>query len=182
MSEQSVTDASAAVAADPFWSVVRRHHPEIDIVLLPEPPAPPDTAGLPLEDPDAAAAAADDAATRRWYGLVDDREPVTRARWRSGPTPDTLVRETTLHVDGVDPVTAVATVARAAEVLAGDGWRVLTPPDGLPRTLAGREEGIGRCELQLVHAPATGRLVLRVRSAPVVVGEQVARTTPRSAA
>jgi hypothetical protein len=53
-----------------------------------------------------------------------------------------------------------------------DGWHVLAPPDGVPRVLAGRPGTIGREDVQVL-APA-GRVVLRIRSALVVVGEAAA--------
>jgi hypothetical protein len=50
---------------------------------------------------------------------------------------------------------------------------VLAPPDGVPRVLAGRPAAIGREDVQVL-APAAGRVVLRIRSALVVVGEAAA--------
>lgn len=181
MTEQPASDASAVVAADPFWSVVRRRHPDVDIVLLPDPPPAPVTDGLPTEDPDQAAARVEAEAAGLWTSLAGDLEPIASARWRSGPTPESLVREVTLHADGVDAVRGIGLVSRAADALAADGWHTLAPPDGVPRVLAGRAAGVGRREVQVLHAPATSRLVLRLRSEPVVVGRAAVRALPRSA-
>lgn len=41
---------SGAVASDDFFAVVRRRHPDIDIVLLPQQP-PDQDPGLPVEPP-----------------------------------------------------------------------------------------------------------------------------------
>ena len=181
MAEQPLSDASAQVATDPFWSAVRRRHPDADIVLLPERPSAPVTRGLPAEDPDAAAVSADAVAEGLWALLAGDLQIEATARWRSGPTPDTVQREVTFRSDGVDPVTGVAAVSRGGETLTADGWHVLIPADGLPRALAGRDEELGRREAQLVHDPAAARLILRVRSAPVLVGERAARAATRGA-
>jgi hypothetical protein len=163
--------AGEAVAGDPFWSVVRRRHRDVDIALLP--PAAADEVALPAGgetvDPDAEAERLDREATRLWEQLGQAGEPVRSARWTSGQAPGTVRRETTLVLDGVDPILTTGRVTGAAGTLADAGWHVLAPPDGMPRVLAGRDADIGRVELSLVHAAAHDRLVLRVRSGSVLV-------------
>lgn len=166
--------ADAAVSSDPFWSVVRRRHPDVDIALLPpgsgaDEVAVPD--GLEPVDPEAEAVRLDDEAARLWEQLVGDREPVSSARWTSGAARGTVRRETTLVLDDVDPILTTGLVTSAGATLADAGWHVLTPPDGLPRVLAGREAEVGRVEATLVHATGHDRLVLRVRSGSVLVDD-----------
>ncbi|MDN4173263.1 hypothetical protein QWY28_09945 [Nocardioides sp. SOB77] len=170
-------EAAERVAADPFWSVVRRRHPDVDVVVLPAgdaaPPDPAEVASLPEVDAaDAAEGAArgEAEALALWTALVGAEPGTIRTRWAAGRASGTHRLETTLRLDDVDPTAAVAAVGRAEDALAADGWHVLAPGDGLPRVLAGRGEGLGRAELQLVHAPAEARLVLRVRAGDVRLG------------
>jgi hypothetical protein len=182
--------ATRAVIEDPFWSVVRRRHPDVDIVLLPpetdgpaetpvETPVEPEA---PVEEPDAVAAAADEDVRRAWTQLVGDRalqaaqaEPTWSARWISGRAEGRVRREATLRLDGASVGLVLERLPEAAELLRTDGWHVVVPPDGLPRVMAGRDAALGRTELQLVLDPDSGRLLMRVRGADHVVGEPVAR-------
>jgi hypothetical protein len=172
------------ITNDPFWSVVRRRQPEVDIVLLPPEPPPSGPSGLRPQDPAAFAGAESARVRAEWATLVDTGDgspdsqagPVEDARWIPGPTPDSVARETTLVREGADPVHAVAAIERAVASLADDGWHLLVPPTGPPRVVAGRDEEIGRRELQLVFAHAAGRLVLRVRSAGCPVTPAAARS------
>lgn len=165
---------------DPFWSVVRRRHPDVDLVLLPAeardlPESPPGVE--PVEVTDELVARLDAQGPDTWRLLVDADVPEAATRWMPAPTPDGVRRELTLAREGVDPVAGAALVQGATTILLAQGWRVLAPPDGMPRVLASREtndELIGREELQLVLVPATGRLVLRLRSADVPVTHRVA--------
>ena len=165
---------------DPFWSVVRRRHPDVGLVLLPaearDLPEPPPGVE-PVEVTDELVARLDAAGPEAWRLLVDTDVPEAAARWMPAPTQDGVRRELTLAREGVDPVAGAALVQGATTILLAQGWRVLAPPDGIPRVLAGREAAdrlVGREELQLVLVPATGRLVLRLRSADVPVTHRVA--------
>ncbi len=162
-------EAAARVAADPFWSVVRRRHPDVDLVLLP-PVAAPDEADAGAPPIEAGVEEATAACLARvaglWQRLVGDVAPdEQRAGWTTGPRPGLERHEATWTLLGVDPVAATGTIDGAARTLGEEGWRVLAPPDGMPRVLAGRPAGNGREELDLVLVPATGRFFLTVRSA-----------------
>lgn len=186
-----------AVTSDPFWSVVRRRHPDVDVVVLPPVPGTrtaPDaaTADVAAEetvadeavDPEAVARLEHEVVRRAWAslitsaGAVEGVSPVVTGRWLNGSAPDRIRREAVAVVEDpsrlADPVAASGLLRRAEETLSTQGWHVLVPPDGLPRLMAGRPEGDGRRELMIVHAPAQGRLLLRVRTADVVVGRAVA--------
>lgn len=185
-----------------FWSVVRRRHPDLDLVLLPvdvtadapdpgpegvattaspgEPPPaetpelPPAGSPPPGEPAEAAARCVAQAETQ-WGLLVPDRAPPEpETRWVPGPVRGSVRHETTLAVEGVEPVPGTRVITRAAEELRSREWHVLAPQEGMPRVLAGRDEPPGRREVQLVLVPALGRLVLRVRSGGVVVGADTA--------
>ncbi|WKN48383.1 hypothetical protein [Nocardioides sp. Arc9.136] len=165
------SDAAEQVAADPFWSVVRRRHPDIDVVVLPAEaavgPAAVEVEARPEVEPASEAARVEAHAVALWTSLVGGEPTEVRSRWTSGRAPATSRVETTLRLDDADPTGGVAAVGRGAESLEQDGWHVLAPPDGLPRVLAGRGDGLAHEELQLVLAPAESRLVLRLRSADV---------------
>lgn len=173
-------EATALAAADPFWSAVLRRDPDIDLVLLP-PASPPPPIEVPAGTVELSAAGAAAGCAVRvadlWRQLVGDAEPdETRDRWTAGPIPGLVRNEATWTVLGADPVEAMAVVERASATLRTAGWRVLAPPDGMPRVLAGRDAAIGREEADLVFAPATGRLFLQLRSGfqPVVATEVAA--------
>ncbi|ROR92552.1 hypothetical protein [Nocardioides aurantiacus] len=172
--------ARAQVEADPFWSVVRRRHPDVTLAVLPPadgavPPLPEGTAPV---DPAEAAARQDADVLDRWRELVgpavgaeDAGTPASpEARWTAGEVQGTRRRETTLRDAGVDDVRAVGVLLRAEDALRTEGWHVLAPTGGVPRVLAGRPAELGREELQLLAPPGRG-VVLRVRGASVLLGE-----------
>src|SRR6478609_10062359 len=106
--------ASARVAEDPFWSVVRRRHPDLDLVLLP--PEEPDRGAedATAETPTAAAERIDAETGSWWDALVGAPATGTRHRWVSRGS-GRWRRETTHHLDGVDPVAAAAALDGAAD-------------------------------------------------------------------
>lgn len=182
--------AETAATGDPFWSVVRRRHPDVDVVVLPQVPEVRTTSEGVVADPETVARQEQEILHRTWDAFVEAAEhgpdgPVTRVppvvtgRWLSGSTPDRIRREVSAVVEDpaglADPTAASALMRRAEETLRTQGWHVLTPSDGLPRLMAGRPEGGGRREVLLLHAPAQGRLVVRVRGPELVVGQAVAR-------
>ena len=174
------TGDSEAVASDAFFGVVRRRHPDLDIVLLPQPapdeqPAvrlgPADVVDVPARfDAELADLLADVA---RGVAL-----PLVRSRWTPGTLTGSVSREALVAAEGVDAVAAEQALAAAGRALSGAGWHVLAPGDGLPRVLAGRggtEEEPVRRELRVVHVPARGRYAVGYRCGPYVVGAGPAR-------
>lgn len=165
--------AREQVAADPFWSVVRRRHPDLDVVVLPPVdgavPDPPDD--VVPSDAEQVAAAADADVRDRCRELVGEEPDEVEARWTSGEVRGTRRRETTARLPGVDDVRAIGLLLRAEEALRSEGWHVLSPSDGIPRVLAGRPAELGREELQLLAPPGRG-MVLRVRGGSVLLQER----------
>ncbi|TQK68419.1 MULTISPECIES: hypothetical protein [unclassified Nocardioides] len=171
-------EAAARVAADPFWSVVRRRHPDVELVLLPPagPAEPAEQLSEQLREPipqtslEAATAECAARVAELWDRLVGATEPDEwRDRWTTGATPEVSRHEATWTRLGMEPVTAAGVLERAAALLGDEDWRVLTPPDGMPRVLAGRPVRHGREEIDLVLVPATGRFFLTVRSGPYLL-------------
>ncbi len=159
----------APIGPDPFWSVVRRRHPDVDIVLLPAdaPAVPRDQPARPVADVEAAATETDEVARGWWRALVDDEVPAPAGRWLPGSAREVVRREAALAREGLDPVATTTRVQEAAEALSRDGWHVLAPADGMPRVMASRPSGE---EVLLLLVPATGRLLLRLRTGPLDVG------------
>lgn len=184
MSEPSdlefVTGSSAARAAaeDPFWSTVVRRHGDVDIVILPpgddtaQPEVPPDE---PAVDP-AEARQVLRAQTRAFWsalGLPEEPSHLDDV-WFAGAVQGTLRWQGTATFDDLDPAVASGALERALPLLPEDaGWHVLVPPEGIPRVLAGRPGRFAREEVQVLLASAS-RLVVRLRSDLVVVGEAAA--------
>lgn len=168
---------AAEVPSDPFWSAVRRRHPNIDIVVLPDDGGP-DDVGLPDADPalvESVPAEFDVWVADVWQRLLPHVDcPPTDARWTPGSLPGSLTR-TALLAAQVDEATALQSLAGVARWLETHGWHVLAPPDGMPRVLAGRDEGTARRELQIVHVPATDRFAVAASLGPLVVGEVAAK-------
>ena len=169
--------AAEIVANDPFWSVVRRRHPDVDIVVLPPDDAPdltPEPGAAPVHTGAARAEFEGDVAAL-WDRLG---QPAGRpvVRWTPAPNRGAVALEGRITAEHVDPEDATATLHRAAERLGAEGWHVLVPPDGLPRVAAGLAHRTGRRTVQVVHVPARGRLLLIVRSEPIPVSRNTANT------
>ncbi|WP_416954485.1 hypothetical protein ACNKF0_19550 [Nocardioides sp. T5] len=174
-----VTGAPAArqVLQDPFWATVLRRHDDVDLVVLP--PEAPDRVEVPGDEPtvepDVARGELRARMAALWAALGLEGEPSHLDDvWFAGSAPGTLRWQGTATFDDLDPVVASDALQRARDLLAeADGWHVLAPPDGVPRVLAGRPGRVGREDVQVL-APTAGRVVLRIRSALVVVGEAAA--------
>lgn len=164
-----------AVAHDPFWSVVRRRHPDLDIVILPPEPAPVADSGLPARAPasfaDLEVAEADD----DWARLVGHGMPVTARRWIPGPTGDSVRHTVTLTLDDVSETAGLGHLREAASLLAAEDWRVFVPPTGLPRVTAERPGELGAENLLFGYSLDTGSLFLRLTSTGLPVGADRAR-------
>ncbi|QWZ07594.1 hypothetical protein KRR39_19545 [Nocardioides panacis] len=174
------TGDGEAVAGDAFFGVVRRRHPDLDIVLLPPQP--------PEEPPAERVRAADlvdvparfDAELTELLGDVAAGIPLprVRSRWTPGAVTGSVAREALVAAEGVDAVAATRALAAAERSLTGAGWHVLAPGDGLPRVLAGRggtEEEPLRREVQVVHVEARGRYAVTYRCGSYLVGTGTAR-------
>ncbi|MFC6286347.1 hypothetical protein ACFP3Q_17960 [Nocardioides sp. GCM10027113] len=164
---------------DPFWAVIHRRHPDVDVVLLPDDAAPTAPDNEPAVDlTDADIARLDSRVLAIWCELADLEAAGPESRWLAGPTPDDVRREATLTAEAVEPLEGTTLLEEAVAQLRARGWHVSAPPDGTPRVLAARlpDEGgpaaVGREELHLLLAPGTGRLVLRHRSAGIRVGRE----------
>lgn len=163
-------DAAETVSNDPFWSVVRRRHPDLDIVLLPPEAPPVADSGLPERAPEPfaeiEAAEADDC----WARLVGHGMPVRAARWIPGPTGDSVRHSITLTIDDTPAAVGIGHLREAEALLTADDWQVFTPPTGMPRVLADRPGELGGESLLFGYAPETGRLFLRLTSTGLPVG------------
>ena len=169
--------AARQVLQDPFWATVLRRHDDVDLVVLPpeSPDRPEVPAGEPTVDPEAARQELRARMAGLWAALGLEAEPTHLDDvWFAGSAPGTLRWQGTATFNDLDPVVASGALQRAQDLLdEADGWHVLAPPDGVPRVLAGRPATIGREDVQVL-APAAGRVVLRIRSALVVVGDAAA--------
>lgn len=154
---------------DPFWSVVRRRHPDLDVVIVPEMAAT-DDSGLPEADADAFAHAHDAAVEGLWAALIGRGAPQRTARWIPGPTRDSVRRTVTLALDGVDAADALRRLSDAPALLEGEHWHVFTPPTGMPRVTADRSGDLGDEHLLIGCAIEQARLFLRLTSTGIPVG------------
>ena len=160
-------DTQTAPAALPaHLAVVRRAHPEVDLVVLPperpaaEPPPDDGERGVPealrLVAALAARAWPDGADGRPWVRLVPGSRPGTVAA----------------HVQLVDRRPAgTGPLDRLGGRLEEDGWRVVRMVGGLPRLRARREGAV----LRASYAARMGTFLLSVTSDPVPVGRERAR-------
>ncbi|BDZ38912.1 hypothetical protein [Microbacterium suwonense] len=166
---------SDPIDADPFWSVVRRRHPNLDIALLPPTPPAPTLSGLPPRSPEPFARShlADSDAV--WARLVGHGMPQTATRWIPGPTRDSVRHLVTLTLDGVDSALGLGHLRGTADLLVTDGWRVFTPPTGMPRVTADHDGELGDEHLLIGYAPETRRLFLRLTSTGLPVDERRAQ-------
>lgn len=115
----------AVVDDDPFWSVVRRRHPELGIVLLPDDPAPPGGAPPALDE------AALDAVLARvltgWAVLApllaeDGDRAAPSVRWAQSRDGHALVVTKGIRGLGTDGGTAL--LRAIARTLGQAGWRL----------------------------------------------------------
>ncbi|MGB3374245.1 MAG: hypothetical protein WBA87_03800 [Microbacterium sp.] len=161
---------SDPIDADPFWSVVRRRNPDLDIVLLPADQPSPAESGQPhrASEPFALMQVVD--ADELWANLVGHGMPRRSALWTPGPTRDSVRHAVTLTLDEVSDTAGIGHLREAGERLAVEGWQVFTPPMGIPRVLAGRPGELGDETLLFGYAPEQRRLFARLTSTGLPVG------------
>lgn len=168
-------DVDAADMRDPFWSVVRRRHPDLGIVLLPPEAPGPAESGQPHRDPEPFARIQSEDMDELWAALVGDGMTRRDVRWIPGPTRDSVRFSVTLTVEGVSGPTGLDHLREAVALLRNGGWNVFTPPTGMPRILADRRGELGDESLLFGYAPDTHRLFARLTSTGLPVGERLAR-------
>lgn len=162
---------------DPFLDTVHRRHPDVDIVVLPDPRA---DAGAPVGVLPADAATArgerDDAGTRLtalWRALHEDPDAADPARvsaWLApGPAAGTVVA-TAQATTKVDPETPDG--RRMMSRLAGalDGWDAQRHPGPVERLVASRDGASVRAS----YAEPTGLVVVVLTGPPLGVGAEAA--------
>lgn len=165
---------SDLIDSDPFWSVVRRRHPDIDIVLLPPDRPVPADSGQAARAPEPFAREHIAEADAVWAALVGHGMPLSTTRWIPGPTGDSICHSVTLTLGDVEDAIGLAHVRTAAELLSADGWTVFIPPTGMPRVTADRAADLGSERMLLGYAADPGNLFLQLTSAGVPVGTRTA--------
>ncbi|MDQ0613465.1 hypothetical protein QF046_001106 [Microbacterium sp. W4I4] len=173
---------SDQIDGDPFWSEVRRRHPDLDIVLLPPEPANPSESGLPSRDPAPFARMQLADADELWASLVGHGMPRPEAMWIPGPTADSVRHSITLTLDDVADTTGIGHLRDAADRLSADDWHVFIPPTGMPRLTADRPGELGDEALLFGYAPLQRRLFLRLTSTGLPLGIRRAQEMTGAAA
>ena len=178
---------SAGPIGDPFLDTVHRRHPDVDIVVLPDPrgadaPVAVAPAALPADAATARLERADAAArlTAVWRALHDDADAADPARvvarLASGPVSGTVVA-TARATTWVDPETPDG--RRMLSRLAGelDGWQVQRLPGPVERLVATRDGAT----LRASYAEPTGVLVVQLTGPPLAVGADAVHGLVRGA-
>ncbi|MFS3127882.1 hypothetical protein ACLM5J_05720 [Nocardioides sp. Bht2] len=154
-------DSRTQLLADPFWSVVARRHPELEIVLVPgdEPDL-----STPIVDADAAhvAAIAEALESQRPQDGWDGAEP-PHAEVVPGPSPDSVevrLKYSQRDADGLQTLAAMAQHADHAESRDGEVVTLRAAFDLL--------------RLRATWARETEILVVRFTSPALRVGEELA--------
>lgn len=150
----------------PFWAAVRRRHPDVAVVLLPD--GPPRPAGAEVDD-----RAVDDAVTRVG-ALVDTlgAEPPAAAEVGYGPDPGTVVARVRLASHREDGLEALN---RVRDLLDAQGFAVRRPEGGVARLVGHRDD----LHVRASYAEPTAAFLLEVSSDPMPVGNQRARELVR---
>lgn len=171
---------NGGLSGDSFFGVVRRRHPDVDIIVLP--PEVSDERALPPVDPAALGtvpAQFDTELADLWSSIaVGIDRPELTAHWSYGAISGSVTREALVVVDdadGVDGVTAHGALARAERFLNDSGWHTLVPSDGIPRVLASRDDEYISRQLQVIYVPGTSRIAMTYAAGPYFVGEAAAR-------
>ena len=163
---------SGAPIDDPFFAVVRRRHPDVDLVVLP-----PDDEAQPVETVDdatvdRAAELVEAFAHTLWVAIAPLSETEPEARLRYGER-EAEVRAVARVVDRREDGYAV--LVRLRHELELRGWAVRRPPGALERLTAGLAGG----RLMATYAEETRVVTLELSSAPLPVGVERARELVR---
>ncbi len=145
--------SSTPISGDPFWSVVRQRHRDVDLAIV-DAPELPRAGAVSTAVPARSAEAIDRDVQVLWEALLPGVPAQAQHRW-VGDGRDEQRESTLTATTGV----SAEALASAAATLRADGWQVLLPPAGLPRVLADREGAT----LALVQA-SPERTVLRMRT------------------
>lgn len=156
--------------ADPLFAELRQHHPEVDVILLPQPAPVPEVATATKEQRDALAAVLD--------GLVDDllawlsREPAWESVERSGQWHTDgrgqSYYEAVIVVRDLEAGSNIELLRSTGATLVRLGWRA-RPVDGNQPRLVARRQGFAAT----AAARATS-LLLTVRT-PLVRDDEAIR-------
>lgn len=165
---------SEHVDDDPFWSVVRRRHPDLDIVVLPPMQPAPTESGQARQDPESFARTRLAEMDELWATLVGHGLPRIDARWVPGPTDESVRRTVTFTLDEIDSTAGLGHLREALPPLKAEGWSVFRPPTGMPRVVADRAGEFGDASLLFGYAPEQRRLFARLTSTGLVVGSREA--------
>ncbi|ALX05382.1 hypothetical protein [Aeromicrobium erythreum] len=126
---------------EPFWDVVRRRHPDVDVVLLPpaEATAPPgsDRDPVSVETAQELAARLDQEFASVWELLLGGPPEPSPVRWTSSPVPGTArpVRSQRSRDERGEDL-----VGTSRAVLTDLGWTTSEPQAGLPLLVAERDD------------------------------------------
>lgn len=160
------------VAHDRFFAEVRRRHPDIDIVLLPQDPPRDDVAEpVPVDAETVIESVEADLASLLPSLARDLPTPLPEWHWRPGDRTGSVARESLVATEDVEPVRGLTALSAAERSLVTAGWHVLVPPDGLPRVLAGRPDG---AQVQVLYVEPRSRYAVTLRSPSYAVGSDAA--------
>lgn len=160
-------NAHAPTPLPALFAGLRRRHPDVDVVLLPDHPVP---APDPVDD-DSVAAVVE--GVRTAARAIAGSAAADHVRLGYGPEPGTVVaraRTRDRRADGAEGMAAL----RAR--LEGDGWQVRRLEGDVVRVVA-RRDGL---QLHASFAPATGAFLVELSSGPLYVGDARARALVRS--
>lgn len=119
------------VAQDPFWGVVRRRHPDVDLVLLNgrsplDPPEAEPADAISIDDARMVERGVDDAYASIRHHLPPDTPAPTRI-WRAADGGHAYLNEKALR--GLTGTRAVVTLRAIARALEERGWKVAAAGD-----------------------------------------------------
>ncbi|MFD5215627.1 hypothetical protein [Microbacterium sp. NPDC058345] len=163
-------DVNDGRTLDPFWSAVRRRHPDLDIVILPPEPPRRASSGQPGRAPEPFARMQQEDMDELWAILVRHGMPRRDVRWIPGPTSDSVRHTVTLTLDEVSTTAGLGHLREAVPLLKKDGWKVFSPPTGMPRIMADRPGELGDESLLFGYVPEQRRLFARLTSTGLPVG------------